>query len=52
MKWNRQEFVDFLENTLIPDLKDSGHVETAKDFETAIEFINNPTLAEVDTEKF
>lgn len=33
------QFVDYLENTLIPDLKESGLEATAWDFETAVEFI-------------
>jgi hypothetical protein len=52
MIWRREEFVNYLETTLIPDLKESGHVNTAEDFETAVEFINNPDVSEVDTESF
>ena len=37
--WTRNEFIDFLENTLIPDLYDSGNDATAEDFETALKFI-------------
>jgi hypothetical protein len=29
----RREYVEFLDNTLIPDLKESGYEATAEDFE-------------------
>jgi hypothetical protein len=35
----REDFIDYLRDTLIPDLKDSHHDQTAKDFETAIKFM-------------
>ena len=34
------EFIDYLEQTLIPDLKDSGSTATAEDFETAVYYLN------------
>lgn len=34
-----QEFVDYLQNTLIPDLRESGNDETAGDFITAVQII-------------
>jgi hypothetical protein len=34
-----QDYIDWLEETLIPDLKDSGMVCTAEDFETCIEWM-------------
>lgn len=38
--WARAEdFCDYLETTLIPDLKASGHAATADDFETAVAFM-------------
>lgn len=36
-----ETFIKFLEGTLIPDLKESGQVYTAKDFETAIKWIKH-----------
>jgi len=36
---DRADFIDYLENTLIPDLKESGRVMTAEDFETAVAFM-------------
>jgi arsenate reductase-like glutaredoxin family protein len=30
------EFIDYLKNTLVPDLIENGMTETAKDFETMI----------------
>lgn len=38
------EFVDYLETTVIPDLQDSGSDETAKDFETAVSLIQDGIL--------
>jgi hypothetical protein len=38
----RQEFIDFLRGTLIPDLLEYGHEFTAKDFEMACQFMENP----------
>lgn len=35
------EFIDFLEHTLIPDLKESGREFTAEDFETAVKWIKH-----------
>ena len=37
--WTRADFIWFLENTLIPDLKESGRHSTAEDFETAVYFM-------------
>lgn len=39
MKQEHQQFVSFLEGTLIPDLKESGTEATAEDFEKAVRFI-------------
>lgn len=33
------QFIAFLNETLLPDLKESGRTETAKDFESAVEWI-------------
>lgn len=38
-EWTREEFIDYLRETLIPDLRESGRDCTADDFETAIEFM-------------
>lgn len=35
----RDEFVEYLQNQLIPDLMDSGHEATADDFKVAVHFI-------------
>lgn len=39
----KQEFIAFLKDTLIPDLIESGLVETAADFNRAIGFMETPT---------
>ena len=39
MPMTRTEFCDYLRNTLIPDLRESGSDATADDFETALGFI-------------
>ena len=35
----KEQFICFLEETLIPDLKESGMDFTAEDFETAVYFM-------------
>lgn len=42
--WKRYEFIEFLENTLIPDLHDSGMHATAEDFETAVYFMKGEVV--------
>lgn len=37
--WTREEFIAYLRETLIPDLRESGRDATADDFQTAIEFM-------------
>lgn len=37
--WSPTEFIDYLQATLIPDLRESGRDCTADDFETAISLI-------------
>jgi len=44
---SKEEFIDYLENTLIPDLKESDHVATAEDFETAVGFMRDGDLRRV-----
>jgi len=36
---SKKVFIGFLENTLIPDLKESGMEFTAEDFETAVYYM-------------
>ena len=38
--WERKDFIKFLKETLIPDLKRSGNHSTAEDFETAVFFMD------------
>jgi hypothetical protein len=40
-----KKYVAFLKGTLIPDLKESGKVETAKDFEAMIKFLDGAKQA-------
>jgi hypothetical protein len=37
--WDKADFIYYLENRLIPDLKESGRDATAEDFETAVAFM-------------
>lgn len=39
MVFTREEFVEYLKNTLVPDLRNSGHDYTAADFDAARIFI-------------
>lgn len=39
--YTRDSFIDYLDDTLIPDLIDSGKTETATDFRTLIRFITH-----------
>lgn len=39
--WTREEFIHYLENTLIPDLKESGSEGHVHDYELAIRFMRN-----------
>lgn len=36
----QQEFIDYLENILIPDLKISGQINTARDFEKLLKLVD------------
>jgi hypothetical protein len=38
-EWTAAEFIDYLQTRLIPDLKESGHELTAKDFEYCVQFM-------------
>ena len=42
--WTRGAFSHYLRTTLIPDLKESGSIFTAEDFETAVYFMMNPDI--------
>lgn len=44
----RGEFVAYLRDTLIPDLRESGRHATAEDFLAAVAFIEDPELEEVE----
>ena len=39
--FTKRDFIDYLRNTLIPDLRESGRDATADDFETAIKFMES-----------
>lgn len=42
-EWNSKfEFIEFLEHTLIPDLRESGMDATADDFKTAVDYMSPP----------
>lgn len=45
---DREEFLEYLELTLIPDLIASGRASTAADFQMAAQFIEDPLLDHVD----
>ena len=46
----RADFIWFLENTLIPDLKERGRHSTAEDFETAVYFMTGKDAYFPDTD--
>lgn len=46
----KSDYIEYLNDTLIPDLKDSGSAETAKDFEYIVEIIKTGKLPETATE--
>ena len=50
--WTREEFIRFLENTLIPDLKESGRHSTAEDFETAVFFMDTIPMRDTARRRF
>ena len=50
--WTRGNFIEFLENTLIPDLKESGRHATAEDFETAVFFMKGETVWDEDFNEY
>jgi hypothetical protein len=53
--FTRERFIEYLNGTLIPDLKESGRDMTAEDFETAVHFMQEqPEKKEesIDIKKF
>ena len=50
--WRREEFIEFLEKTLIPDLYESGKIATAEDFETAVFFMKGETVWDEDLNEY
>lgn len=50
--WTRGDFIEFLEETLIPDLKESGRHATAEDFETAVFFMKGETVWDEDLNEY
>ena len=48
---NKLEFIDYLENTLIPSLKESGNTATAEDFETALHYLSRGDIRTLIREK-
>lgn len=50
--WDREDFIKFLKETLIPDLKDSGNYATAEDFETAVFFMDTIPMRKIATRRF
>ena len=47
MEYTKEEFIAFLEGTLIPDLKESGTFATASDFSAAVLFMRGAEKVEV-----
>mgnify|MGYP003121042774 FL=1 len=50
--WDREDFIKFLKETLIPDLKRSGNHSTAEDFETAVFFMATIPMRDITTRRF
>lgn len=46
--FEKQSFINFLRETLIPDLIDSGTEATAEDFIIAVLFLENPSWNHID----
>lgn len=45
---DKEKFIDYLERQLIPDLKESNKGATAKDFETAVKFLRQETIDDIN----
>jgi hypothetical protein len=50
MNMTKQEFIDYLKDTLIPDLRDSGRDCTAADFCAAILFMEGAEEVEIGSD--
>lgn len=50
MIMNKDDFVHFLTNTLIPDLRESGQNNVASDFQAAVLFINGADEVDINEE--
>jgi len=48
MPMTREEFVSYLRETLIPDLRQSGWNNTASDFEAAVLFIEGAEAVDIE----
>lgn len=48
MEQTKAEFIAYLQETLIPDLKDSGHFATAADFEACILFMTGTNKVKIE----
>ena len=48
---SKEEFISYLKEQLIPDLKESGYEFTADDFATALKFIEGADRVVRDWEK-
>ena len=53
LSYQRYDFIEYLKETLIPDLKESGKNSTANDFELAVLFMENSHIcwAEIEVEE-
>lgn len=47
-----EEFIEYLETTLIPDLKESGRDATAEDFEKCVEYMQSRTVIQDANDHF
>jgi hypothetical protein len=48
MVMTRDEFIEYLIETLIPDLRASGHYATANDFAACVTLIRDPNATDVE----
>lgn len=50
--WEKEDFINYLKQTLIPDLEESGMPATAEDFRTCIHFMLDDITVPIEfTEK-
>lgn len=45
--YTKEEFIEFLTSTVIPDLEESGRIETATDFKLAVALLQGAKEVEV-----